>query len=269
MDVPLNVEVRCTDGACGRSSAIIVNRLTRRVSSFVVQDGPAEYIVPIDAVAESSATGISLCWSRERLTQADPFVKEMPASEEQLEILGDAMAGSSVLGPYTSPDAAYMVESLSNATVPEEQVGPNELAIHRDARVAARDGDVGQVDELIVDPETSAISHLVLRTGHFWGKRDVAIPLEQVDHVEDDVIYLKLDKKAIEQLPAARAPKSRAARPVRGGPAHYPQVHLFGSVQAAAGAVSCMRTATPGKGPARHLSVGEFSLDCRRRAARP
>lgn len=207
MDIPLNVEVHCSDGACGRSTAIIVDPATNQVTHFVVQDGEAEYLVPISAIAESSTVSISLRWSLQELAATEPFVREVPADEEQLEIMGAAMAGSSALGPYTSPDPAYIAEALSNATVMHEHIPENEVAIHQEARVEATDGDVGKVDELIIDPETNVISHLVLRHGHFWGKRDITVPVDQIDHVEDDVVYLKLDKKAIGKLPSFQAPK--------------------------------------------------------------
>jgi sporulation protein YlmC with PRC-barrel domain len=207
MDVPLNVEVYCSDGVCGRSTAIVVERATRQVTHFVVQSEEGEYLVPIGVIVESSPVRIDLRWSREELRAAEPFVKEVPATEEEIAIMSAAMTQSSVMGPYTAPDAAYMVTYLSNATVPQEQVSEGEVAIHRDDRVEATDGDAGKVDELIIDPATNRISHLVLREGHFWGKRDITIPLDQVDHAANGVIYLKLDKKAIGRLPAVQAPK--------------------------------------------------------------
>ena len=207
MDIPLNVEVYCSDGACGRSTVVVVDRATRQVTHFVVTTADREYLVPVDAIVKSSGVRIDLTWSHEQLTHAEPFVVEVPADEEHLALLADSMAGANVLGPYTSADAAYMVGALSNATMEQEQIPANEVAIHQDSRVEATDGDVGEVDELIIDPATNEVSHLILRKGHFWGKRDISIPLNQVDHVEGDVIYLKLDKKAVEQLPSAPAPK--------------------------------------------------------------
>lgn len=207
MDVPLDVEVNCSDGAHGRSAAIIVDPETEQVTHFVVQVEGTEYLVPIDAIAESSPSRIRLRWSRDELTRAEPFVKEVPADEAQLDLLAAGMAGSSVLGPYTSPDSAYMAEALAGATMSEEQVPQNELAIHREARVEATDGDVGQVDEFMIDAETNRISHLVLRKGHFWGKRDVAVPVDQIDRIEDEVVYLKLDKAAVGQLASVPAPR--------------------------------------------------------------
>jgi hypothetical protein len=58
------------------------------------------------------------------------------------------------------------------------------------------------VDEFLVDSETGHITHLVLREGHLWGKKDVAIPVSGVDHITEDTVYLKLDRHTIESLPA-------------------------------------------------------------------
>ncbi len=206
MDVPLDVEVYCSDGAHGRSTAIIVDPQNEQVTHFVVEAEGSEFLVPIDAVAESAPNRIQLRWSWAELTGAESFTKQVPADEAHMEILAAEMAGSSVLGPYTSPDAAYMAEMLT-ATMREEQIPDKELAIHSGARVEATDGDIGRVDELLIDPQTNRISHLVLRKGHFWGKRDVTIPVDQIDRVKEDVVYLKLDKAAAGQLPSVPAPK--------------------------------------------------------------
>jgi hypothetical protein len=208
MDVPLNVEVLCSDGACGRSTAIIVERATQQITHFVAQnDEGTECLVPIDAIAESTPIRISLRWSREEFSRAEPFIKEVPLSDEQMAIMSAALTQSAVMGPYTAPDASYMVSYMPSATMPEEQVGDSEVAVHWNDRVEATDGTAGQVDELLVDPETKRLTHLVLRKGHLWGKRDVFIPLNEIDHVANNVIYLKLDKKAIRELPRVFAPR--------------------------------------------------------------
>jgi sporulation protein YlmC with PRC-barrel domain len=67
--------------------------------------------------------------------------------------------------------------------------------------VEATDGHVGRVDKFLVDQATGHITHLVLREGHLWGQKDVTAPISQIDHIEEDTVYLKLDKHAIESLP--------------------------------------------------------------------
>ena len=49
---------------------------------------------------------------------------------------------------------------------------------------------------------TGHISHLILMEGHLWGKKEVAIPVSAIDRIEEDTVYLKLDKEAVESLPS-------------------------------------------------------------------
>ena len=86
-------------------------------------------------------------------------------------------------------------------TLEHERIPPGELAVHRGAQVEAKDGPVGQVDEFLVDPATGHITHLVMREGHLWGTKDVAIPVSQIGRLEEDTVHVKLDKAGIEALP--------------------------------------------------------------------
>jgi hypothetical protein len=77
--------------------------------------------------------------------------------------------------------------------------------MHRGARVEATDGHVGRVDEFLVDPMDGHITHLVLREGHLWGEKYVTISVSQIARLEEDAVYLKLDKQSIEALPTISA----------------------------------------------------------------
>jgi sporulation protein YlmC with PRC-barrel domain len=76
------------------------------------------------------------------------------------------------------------------------------LALRRGAKVRATDGRIGQVDEFLVDPETGYITHLVLREGLPWDKKHITIPLSDVERIEEDTVYLKLDKNSVRALPS-------------------------------------------------------------------
>jgi uncharacterized membrane protein len=70
------------------------------------------------------------------------------------------------------------------------------------AKVECTDGNVGEVDELVKDPDSGDITYVVMREGHPWGKRDVTLPISAVDRVEGDKVYLNLDKNEVELLPS-------------------------------------------------------------------
>lgn len=99
---------------------------------------------------------------------------------------------------------SWLYVSLDPLVIPidHEHVPAGELALHRGARVEARDGHVGSVDEFVVDPRHGDITHLALWEGYLWGKKDVMIPMSEIDRIDDDDVYLKLDRHAVTGLPA-------------------------------------------------------------------
>jgi sporulation protein YlmC with PRC-barrel domain len=193
MDIPVNAEVHCADGPCGRSTYIILNPMTRRVTHLVVKEKRfphTEYLVPIDYVVEATSQLIRLRCAGHELVTFETFIETEFVSSNFPEYIGDPY----MTWPYVVPEA----ETLP---MEHERIPPGELAIRRGARVEATDGHVGRVDEFLVDPTNGYITHLVLREGHLWGQKDVTIPVSQIDHIEEDSVYLKLDKHSIEMLP--------------------------------------------------------------------
>jgi hypothetical protein len=53
----------------------------------------------------------------------------------------------------------------------------------------------------VVNPKNSHITHLVMREGHLWGKKDVIIPISAMGDTREDTIFLKLNKHQVESLP--------------------------------------------------------------------
>jgi sporulation protein YlmC with PRC-barrel domain len=195
MDIPIGVDVECADGSCGKSSYVVVNPIRREITHIVVEPGgllvQPERLVPLDLVVESTPSLIRLNCTKDEFEALESFV--------DLEyIKGDLSdfdyAGEYLLAPYRLPDAVL-------TPVEVEQIPPDELAVRRGARVEATDGHVGRVDEFLIDPESEHITHLVMREGHLWGQRDVTIPISKVDRMEENTVYLKLDKESVEALP--------------------------------------------------------------------
>jgi sporulation protein YlmC with PRC-barrel domain len=193
MDIPVNAEVYCTDGPCGRSTYIILNPATRRVTHLVVQEKRfphAEYLVPIDDVVEATPHLIRLRCTGHELKEFEPFIETEFIPSNFPGYAGDPY----MTWPYVIPEAEML-------PVEHERIPPGELAIRRGAQVEATDGHIGRVDEFLVDPKNGYITHLVLREGHLWGQKDVTISVSQIDRIEEDRVYLKLDKHSIEMLP--------------------------------------------------------------------
>ena len=92
-------------------------------------------------------------------------------------------------------------ENTVQVPVEQLQIPAGELAVKRGARVEATDGYVGTVDEFVINSKNSHITHLVMREGHLWGKKDVIIPVSAMDDTHDDTVFLNIDKHQVESLP--------------------------------------------------------------------
>jgi hypothetical protein len=201
MEIPLNAQVECTDGVCGRSAYVLINPVIDDVTHLIVREDSSpnkEYIVPVEYVKETIADTIRLQCSKADLEKMDPFIKTTFIEEKRpAMIFGDneSAMGSLYYMPYVIPEMTVQVP------VEEQQIPPGEFAVRRGTRVEATDGYVGNVDEFVVNPENGHITHLVMREGHLWGRKDVIIPLSAMGDTHDDTVFLKIDKRQIESLP--------------------------------------------------------------------
>jgi hypothetical protein len=67
----------------------------------------------------------------------------------------------------------------------------------------ASDGIVGHVCDFMMDTQSWAIRQLVIKTGHRFSGKEVAIPTGKIDRIsyEDSTVFVSLTKEAVEQSP--------------------------------------------------------------------
>ena len=194
MDIPINAKVSCTDGHGGQSTHVILMPTTEKITHVVVSNElfpEIEYLVSLDHIADSTPDLIRLNCSREQLLKMPVY--------DRMNFLPSDLSGfdadAYMMWPYYAPKAFRL-------RLEDEEIPANELSIRRGAGVEATDGAIGHVDEFLINPDNDHITHLVLREGRLWGQKDVTIPVSQIDHYGADTVYLKLDKRGIEALPA-------------------------------------------------------------------
>ena len=205
-DITINLKVQCSDGECGKSTNVILNPICRKVTHVVIEDkslpdNPTR-LVPISKVSETTRDKITLNCTKAELAKMPPFIV---TSFIQESASGMAyQSGAAYTFPYVINDTAY--DSVQERNIPAE-----ELALYRGMQIEATDSKVGKLDELVLEPKSGEITHLLMREGHWWGKREVSVPVSAVDFCDSQVIYLKLDKAAVKDLPAV--PVKRPEQP--------------------------------------------------------
>jgi len=199
MNIPINAKVECTDGACGRSTNVIVNPVSHTVTHLAIEDhslpdNPTR-LVPVANVASVTDDRISLNCTKAEVAKLGPF--------EVVDLMQESASGGAYAGgeAYSSQ---YVYDDTAYDEIEEQEVPDGEFALYGGMDVEASDGHVGKLDELVLDSKSGAITGLVMRKGHLWGSRDVTVPVDQIDSVDSDTVHLKLGKAAVAALPAMK-----------------------------------------------------------------
>jgi sporulation protein YlmC with PRC-barrel domain len=86
---------------------------------------------------------------------------------------------------------------------PAGEIDPAEAELIPGKPVHAVDGEIGQVLGFIVNPDDQRVTHVLLKEGHAWARREVAIPISAVTAI-DEGVRLNMTKKQLEDLPPSR-----------------------------------------------------------------
>ncbi len=103
--------------------------------------------------------------------------------------------------PYVLPSYPIQEEHVAYVPVKHQNVPRGEVSVCRGAKVEATDGYIGLVDELLISSPNMQVTHLILAERHMLAQREITIPVSQIERVDADTIYLKLDRKSVEELP--------------------------------------------------------------------
>ncbi len=208
-DIKLGANIVCSDGPCGKATNVIVVRATKSVSHIVVENkafsGESTRMVPIGKVAKATPEQISLNCTKKDVDNMPPFMVtryiQETASGKVTSVGTDYYFPYSIAGPGNLGEYGTVVNNTGFDSVGEKNISDNETAVTAGMEIRASDGKIGKLDELVVDPTSGEITHLLMREGHIWGKKEVVIPLSAVTSAREGFIRLKISKKEIGELP--------------------------------------------------------------------
>jgi len=204
MPFRIGAGARCTDGVCGQVSRIIVNPVTREVTHLAVgpqhRPGPGR-LVPVDLIDTTTGQirlGCTLAEFQalrpaqeiEAVRDLDPTGHGHPGVQKPLHLGGGVV--------WVPPDAG---EPEAPPQVTADSVPSGEADIHRGLTVCATDGEIGQVQGLLVEPGGHQVTHVLLQKGHMPGRKEMAIPIGAVTKIGTLLIHLSLTKHQVKDLP--------------------------------------------------------------------
>ena len=197
MDIPVNAKVKCSDGHGGRSTYVLIDPTAQQLTHLVVRESKLPHIerlVAIFQVKEATPTSINLSCTRDELAMMEHFIE--PEYVWMTEPSREYLRGVYSMLPHSIPAEKW------EKVVEHEHIPPGELAVSANTHIEATDGHVGRLDEFLVDARNGHITHLVLREGHLWGQKEVAISISEIERLREDTVYLRLDKHSIGELPS-------------------------------------------------------------------
>lgn len=205
----LGTRASCSDGSCGEVTRAILDPATWTVTHLVIapRHHQAEGRLVPAGLVEAGAGEISLRCSMAEFERLDPA--EDVELVEGVDYAGgygpDAVVGyGDVGGMGVGGSASGMAIGMSTGhhvpTVTSDNVPEGESEVDRHERVNATDGEIGRLRGFAVNSADHRVTHVLLREGHLWGRREVAIPISAVASVAYG-IRLNITKKQVEELP--------------------------------------------------------------------
>jgi sporulation protein YlmC with PRC-barrel domain len=135
------------------------------------------------------------------------------------ETLGEFVSGYSTPVQLVPPGwrgaGGPSVEGATIPRIPEQKVvdtlPPGKVEERRGDHVFATDGDIGQVGGLRIDPGSDHVTHVLVKGGPVWARKEVAIPFDAVGQVGGG-IRLSITKQQVRDLPSAGSELSARTR---------------------------------------------------------
>ena len=192
----IGAEVSCTDGVCGKVSRLVIHQRARTVTHLVVNDRQFQgRLVPLNLVDVDATTGqIRLRCTISEFGKLDPASVTVPLQDNDADpdnsydqLLSRSVASRLLADP---PSVTY-------DTLPSGEVG-----VRGGEHVHATDGDIGQIQGLVIDSGSHQITHVLLQEGHVLGRKVVAIPIGTVAGVNENGIQLSITRQQVKDLPS-------------------------------------------------------------------
>jgi sporulation protein YlmC with PRC-barrel domain len=201
-----NVAVLTADSdKLGHLDRVVIDPRTKKVTDVVVRSGilsaTKDKVVPINLIDSTDEGEIILDRNAGDLEQLPDYIEEhyVPITGENRDRLGYESPVPVLFGyyPYSLPGQApvpsYLKEKEIN--IPEDTV-----ALEIGATVIDTEGDhVGDIERVLVDPETDRTTHFVIGQGLLLKKRKL-VPTTWVSHIDGTQVYLAVDAGVLDAL---------------------------------------------------------------------
>jgi len=206
------------DGEFGRAKEFLFDDEYWTVRYLVAETGDwipdRQVLISPYAISgvDRDARHISIDLSKQRILDSPPLSSDEPVSRQYEESFYGYFqwpmywGGGNMWGAYPNLRRDH---GLSPAPTPEPAIKQWDVHLRstKDStghHLQARDGEIGHVQDFIVDDETWAIRYLVIDTRNWWPGKKVLIAPHWIDRVSwsESKVFVHLDRNLIKEAPA-------------------------------------------------------------------
>lgn len=224
MPLPIGATIRCRDGAAGRLKNVVLDAEDDEVTHLIVERGRLlhrDIVVPIGWVDWTSEDEIVLKATVAEL-EALPDYDELDFVEPEVKL--------KPAGEYRSQDTRFWRSAHAAvggniwiARIERLGLHDGEVFLERGLPVVTRDErQVGEVDQLVIEPASRRVTHLVVRRGWLWKRQARMVPMGRVTQVTEAGVRLDMTVEEFDQAPPYQppAPSLRITGPGSAGAGH-------------------------------------------------
>jgi sporulation protein YlmC with PRC-barrel domain len=209
----IGTTAHCSDGFPGEVKSVVIDPGARAVTHLVVEPrlehGTAAglaRLVPLDHV-DATADEIGLRYTGAEFKDLSPaeetLAEFVPGLNVPVQLLPSGEGWRDADGPVVDGGTIPQIREMETVPVlPTTGEGETEVEEHRGDHVHATDGDIGELRGLRIDSSDGHVTQLLLKEGHLWDRKEVAIPIGNVSGF-DAGIRLNLTKQQVRDLPPA------------------------------------------------------------------
>ena len=211
MEFKEDTSVYSADGKeIGRIDRVVIDPNTKEVTHVVVRKGllfVEDKVLPVDLFASSSEDRATLKENATDLQDFPNFEEQYYINAQEEEVPSEAVPGYYPgplywYPPYGYPPMAfpgyiappYVVETQRN--IPEGTIPLKEGA----EVISSDDQHAGNVEEILTEPDSERITHLVISKGLLL-KKEKLVPSTWISNVEENRVYLAVGSGLLEKLP--------------------------------------------------------------------
>jgi uncharacterized protein YrrD len=210
-------EVFTADGKeVGKINRFVLNPATNEVTHFVVQKGwllPEDKVVPFDMVSSANEEKVVLNENIDDFDELPPFEETYYVRVNDENIARAAKTNypthQNAAAYYWYPPYGYLGYPAYGLGYPywpptetQQNIPADTVPLKEGADVMSADEEhVGDVERLLVEPDSNRATHLVISQGLLFKDRKM-IPAGWIRSVEEDQVHLTVPSKLLESLPS-------------------------------------------------------------------